>query len=145
MVVEAGKQISIEYTLSIDPEGVVDTNVDSDPLTYVQGSQQIVPALEKALEGKAVGDTVDVSIDPKDGYGERSEEAFQEVSKSQVPVEAQKVDTVLQGHDNEGGVVNARVSEVRDETVLLDFNHPLAGKTLQFSVKILDIQERPVS
>ena len=97
------------------------------------------------MEGKAVGDTVDVSIDPKDGYGERSEEAFQEVSKSQVPEEAQKVDTVLQGHDNEGGVVNARVSEVRDETVLLDFNHPLAGKTLQFSVKILDIQEQPVS
>ena len=49
MVVEAGKQISIEYTLSIDPEGVVDTNVDSDPLTYVQGSQQIVPALENGL------------------------------------------------------------------------------------------------
>lgn len=145
MVVETGKKISIEYTLSIESEGVVDTNVDSDPLIYVQGSQQIVPALEKALEGKAVGDTVDVSIDPKDGYGERSEEAFQEVSKSQVPVEAQKVDTVLQGQDNEGGVVNARVSEVRDETVLLDFNHPLAGKTLQFSVKILDIQEQPVS
>ena len=145
MVVEAGKKISIEYTLSIDPEGVVDTNVDSDPLTYVQGTQQIVPALEKALEGKAVGETVEVTIDPKDGYGERSEEAFQEVNKSQVPEEAQKVDTVLQGHDNEGGVVNARVSEVRDETVVLDFNHPLAGKTLQFSVKILGIQEQPVS
>jgi FKBP-type peptidyl-prolyl cis-trans isomerase SlyD len=139
MVVEEGKQISIEYTLSIDPEGVVDTNVDSDPLTYVQGTQQIVPALEKALEGKAVGDTVDVSIKAKDGYGERSEEAVQEVNKSQVPEEAQEVDTVLQGRNNEGGVVNARVAEVRDETVLLDFNHPLAGKALQFSVKILDI------
>lgn len=145
MVVEAGKQISIEYTLSIDPEGVVDTNVDSDPLTYVQGTQQIVPALEKALEGKAVGETVEISIDPKDGYGERSEEAFQEVNKSQVPEEAQKVDIVLQGRDEKGGVVNARVAEVREETVLLDFNHPLAGKTLQFSVKILDIQEQPVS
>ena len=145
MVVETGKQISIEYTLSIDPEGVVDTNVDSDPLTYVQGTQQIVPALEKALEGKKVGESVEVTIAPKDGYGERSEEAFQEVGKSQVPEEAQKADTVLQGHDNEGGVVNARVAEVKDDTVLLDFNHPLAGKTLQFSVKILDIQEQPVS
>ena len=145
MVVETGKQISIEYTLSIDPEGVVDTNVDSDPLTYVQGTQQIVPALEKALEGKKAGESVEVTIAPTDGYGERSEEAFQEVGKSQVPEEAQKADTVLQGHDNEGGVVNARVAEVRDETVILDFNHPLAGKTLQFSVKILDIQEQPVS
>ena len=145
MVVETGKQISIEYTLSIDPEGVVDSNVDSDPLTYIQGTQQIVPALEKALEGKKVGESVEVTINPKDGYGERAEEAFQEVDKSQVPQEAQKVDTVLQGHDKEGAVVNARVAEVRDKTVLLDFNHPLAGKTLQFSVKILDIQEQPVS
>lgn len=145
MAVEAGKQISIEYSLSIDPEGVVDSNVDSDPLTYVQGTQQIVPALQTALEGKNVGDTVEVSIDPKDGYGERSEEAYQEVSKSQVPEEAHQVNTILQGQDNQGGAVNARVAEVREETLLLDFNHPLAGKTLRFSVKILDIQEQPVS
>jgi len=62
-----------------------------------------------------------------------------------VPEEAQKVDIVLQGRDEKGGVVNARVAEVREETVLLDFNHPLAGKTLQFNVKILDIREQPVS
>ena len=141
MAVEAGKQISIEYTLSIEPEGVIDSNVDSDPLTYVQGTEQIVPALQKALEGKEVGDAVGVSIDPKDGYGERSEEAYQEVSKSQVPEGAHEVNTILQGQDNQGGVVNARVAEVREETLLLDFNHPLAGKTLQFSVKILDIQD----
>ena len=67
------------------------------------------------------------------------------MNKNQGPEEAQKVDTVLQGRDDKGGVVNARVAEVREETVLLDFNHPLAGKTLEFSVKILDIQEQPVS
>jgi FKBP-type peptidyl-prolyl cis-trans isomerase SlyD len=141
MIVETGKQISIEYTLSIEPEGVVDSNVDSDPLTYTHGSQQIVPALEKALEGMKVGETTEISIDPKDGYGERSEEAVQEVNKSMVPEEARKVGMVLQGQDNQGGVVNARVAEVKDETVVLDLNHPLAGKTLQFSVKVLDIQD----
>ncbi len=142
MVVEAGKQVSIEYTLSIEPEGVVDSNVDADPLTYVQGAQQIVPALEKALEGLNVGDTTEVSISPQDGYGERSEEALQEVSMSQVPEEARKVGVVLQGRDQSGGVVNARVAEIKDTTVVLDLNHPLAGKTLQFNVKILDIQEQ---
>ena len=142
MIVEAGKQVSIEYSLSIEPEGVVDTNVDSDPLTYVQGTQQIVPALEKALEGMEVGQTTEISISPQDGYGERSDEALQEVSKSQVPEEAQKEGVVLQGRDQNGGVVNARVAEIKDETVILDLNHPLAGKTLQFSVKILDIQEQ---
>jgi len=141
MVVETGKQVSIEYTLSIEPEGVVDSNVDSDPLTYVQGAQQIVPALENALEGMEIGETTEISISPLDGYGERSEKAFQEVDKSLVPKEARKVGTVLQGRDNKGGVVNARVSEVKDQTVVLDLNHPLAGKTLQFSVKVLDIQE----
>lgn len=141
MVVETGKRVSIEYTLSIEEEGVVDSNVGSDPLTFVQGNQQIVPALEKALEGMEVGATTEISISPQDGFGDRSEEAFQEVSKSLLPEEARKVDTVVQGHDQDGGVVNARVAEVRDETVVLDLNHPLAGKTLQFSVKILDIQE----
>ena len=141
MAVETGKQISIEYTLSIEPEGVVDSNVDSDPLTYVQGAQQIVPALEKALEGMEIGETTEISISPQDGYGERSEKAFQEVDKSLVAEEARKVGIVVQGRDDSGGVVNARVAEVKDETVILDLNHPLAGKTLQFNVKVLDIQE----
>ncbi len=141
MVVEKGKQISIEYTLSIEDEGVVDSNVDSDPLTYVQGAQQIVPALEEALEGLEVGETTEIRISPQDGYGEPSEEAFQEVNKSLVPEEARKVGIVLQGRDRSGRVVNARVAEVKDETVILDLNHPLAGKTLQFSVKVLDIQD----
>ncbi len=141
MIVESGKQVSIEYTLSVDPEGVVDSNVDSEPLTYVQGAQQIVPALEQALEGMKVGDTTEISIPPKEGYGERSEEAFREVSMSQVPEEAREVGTVVQGRDPMGGTVNARVAEVKEQSVLLDLNHPLAGRTLEFNVKILDIQE----
>jgi FKBP-type peptidyl-prolyl cis-trans isomerase SlyD len=141
MVVETGKQVSIEYTLRIEPEGVVDSNVDSDPLVFTQGAQEIVPALEKALEGMGVGETTEISIRPQDGYGERSEEAFREVRKQLVPEEARQVGIVLQGRDTDGGIVNARVAEVKDETVVLDLNHPLAGKTLQFSVKILDIRE----
>ncbi len=141
MVVETGKQILIEYTLSTEVEGLVDSNVESDTLSYIQGTQQIIPALEIALEGMEVGETKEVSITPKDGFGQRSEKALQEVDKSLVPEEARKVDVVLQGHDKGGGVIKARVAEVRDETVVLDLNHPLAGKTLQFNVKILNIQE----
>jgi len=141
MVVETGKQISIEYTLSIEPEGVVDSNRDSDPLTYIQGDQQIVPALQRALEGMEVGETKEVSISPKDGFGERSESAFREENKNLVPEKARKVGIGLRGRDERGGIVKARVAEVRDETVVLDLNHPLAGKTLQFSVRVLDIRE----
>jgi FKBP-type peptidyl-prolyl cis-trans isomerase SlyD len=141
MVVKTGKQVSIEYTLSIELEGVVDSNVNSDPLTYIQGDQQIVPALQRALEGMRVGETKEVSISPKDGFGEGSQSSFQEVNKNLVPEKARKVGIRLQGRDERGGIVKARVAEVRDETVVLDLNHPLAGKTLQFSVRILDIRE----
>ena len=141
MAVEKGKQVSIEYTLKIDEGEVVDTNVDSTPLTYVQGARQILPALENTLEGLEVGETKAVSIRPDEGFGERSEEAFQEVDKIIVPEEARKVDVQLQGRDNDGNTVNVRVAEVKDDTVVLDLNHPLAGKTLHFDVKVVDVQE----
>ena len=141
MVVEEGKQVSIEYTLSFDDGDEVDSNVGSDPLTYVQGAQQIIPGLEEALEGMQVGETKDVTIRPEDGFGDLSENAVQEVDKSIVPEEARKVGTQLQGRDDSGGVVNAHVTDVKDETVVLDLNHPLAGKTLHFNVKVLDIKE----
>ncbi len=141
MVVKEGKQVSIEYTLSIDDGDEVDSNVGADPLTYIQGDQQIVPGLEEALEGMEIGENKEVTIRPEKGFGERSEESFKEVEKSQIPEEARKVGVQLQGEDADGNVVNVRVAEVKDETVVMDLNHPLAGKTLHFKVKILDIQE----
>jgi len=141
MVVEEGKQVSIEYTLSIDDNDEADSNVGSDPLTYVQGAQHIVPGLEKALKGMQVGETKDVTIRPEDGFGDRSEDAFEEVDKSIVPEEARKVGAQLQGRDQNGGVVHARVTHVKEETIVLDLNHPLAGKTLHLNVKVLDIKE----
>jgi len=141
MVVEQGKQVSIEYTLRIDDGDEVDSNVGADPLTYVQGDQQIVPGLEEALQGMEIGDNKEVTIHPDKGFGDRSETRFKEVEKSQIPEEAQKVGVHLQGEDADGNIVNVRVTEVKDETVVMDLNHPLAGKTLHFNVKILDIQE----
>jgi FKBP-type peptidyl-prolyl cis-trans isomerase 2 len=134
----------MEYTLSIEPEGVVDSNVDSDPLTCIQGDQHIVPAPQRALEGMQVGETKEVSVSPKDGFGERSQRAFQEVNKNLVPEKARMVGIGHLGRDERGGIAKARVAEVRDETVVLDLNHPLAGKTLQFSVRVLDIREPSV-
>ncbi len=141
MAVEQGKQVSIEYTLRIDDGDEVDSNVGADPLTYVQGDQQIVPGLEEALQGMEIGENKEVTIHPDKGFGERSKESFKEVDKSQVPEEARKVGVQLQGEDADGNVVNVRVTEVKEETVVMDLNHPLAGKTLHFNVTILDIQE----
>lgn len=139
--VSAGMRVSVEYTLKLDDKAVFETNVGSEPFTYVHGSHQIVPGLERALEGMKVGESKQVTVAPEEGYGKVNQEAFLEIEKAQIPAEAHKVGTVLQGQAPSGQVVRARVSEIKDDKVVLDFNHPLAGKTLFFEVKVLDIQQ----
>ena len=135
-----GKFVSLEYTLTLDDKSVVESNVGKQPLIYTHGTQQIVPGLEKALEGLAVGDTKEVTVAPADGYGEKDPNALQEVQKTLLPSEALVVGTRLQGQTPDGHMVYPRVAEIKDDTVVLDFNHPLAGKTLHFAVKVVDIQ-----
>src|SRR5712691_10653610 len=139
--VAEGKLVSLEYTLTLDDKSVVESNVGAKPLTYTHGSHQLIPGLEKALEGMAVGDTKQVTVAPADGYGEPDPKALQEVQKQLIPPDALKVGARLQGKTPNGRTVYPRVAEVKEDTVVLDFNHPLAGKTLHFAVKILDITE----
>jgi FKBP-type peptidyl-prolyl cis-trans isomerase SlyD len=138
--VSAGTEVGIEYTLKLDETNVFDTNVGAEPLIYLQGSHQIVPGLEKALEGMKVGDIKQVTVKPEEGYGTVRAEAFLEIEKERVPQDARQVGAQIQGRAGNGQVVRARVAEIKDQTVILDFNHPLAGKTLYFEVKILSIQ-----
>ena len=136
-----GKSVSLEYTLTLDDDkSVVESNVGKQPLIYTHGTQQIVPGLEKALEGLAVGDTKEVTVPPAEGYGEKNPNALQEVQKQLIPPDALVVGTRLQGQAPDGHMVYPRVAEIKDNTVVLDFNHPLAGKTLHFDVKVLAIQ-----
>jgi FKBP-type peptidyl-prolyl cis-trans isomerase SlyD len=136
--VSKGKVISLEYTLKLEDNQVVDTNVGKDPLTYTQGANQIVPGVESALEGMAVGQAKHVVVAPSEGYGDRNPNALQEIPKQKVPEDV-KVGTQLQGKDTGGREVRPIVTEIKDDTVLLDFNHPLAGKTLFFDLKVVNI------
>ena len=138
--VTEGKNVSLEYTLTLDDKSVIESNVGKQPLIYTHGTQQIVPGLEKALEGLAVGDTKEVTVAPAEGYGEEDPNARQEVQKTLLPPDALVVGTRLQGQTPDGHIVYPRVAEIKDDTVVLDFNHPLAGKTLHFAVKVVDIQ-----
>jgi len=140
MTVSAGEEISIEYTLKLEDKTTVDSNVGGEPFKFIQGEHQVVPGLETALEGLKVGDKKTIKVVPKDGYGEVDPNAVQEVDKSRIPPEALVIGTPLEGTDPTGHPINARVSEIKEKTVILDLNHPLAGKTLFFDVKILDIQ-----
>ena len=90
-----------------------------------------------------IGNSKRVTIKPEEGYGVVNPEAFVEVKKEQIPEDALRVDAELQGRDASGRVFQVRVAEIRGQAVVLDFNHPLAGRTLRFEVKVLDIQRGP--
>lgn len=140
MAVSDGKEVAIEYTLTLGDDKVLDTNVGSDPLVYTHGQHQIIPGLEKALEGMTKGEQKTVTVAPEEAYGPVNPEAYYEIEKEKIPSDSLKVGSIVEGTDGTGRPLRARVSEIKDDTVILDFNHPLAGKTLQFDVKILDVR-----
>lgn len=138
--IEEGSIVSIEYTLTDQQGKVIDTNVGKEPLTFIQGAGQIVSGLEKELLGLKAGDEKKVRVKPEDGYGMPSQQAFQELPRETIPVEAQKAGASLMAKGPDGRAIPIRVHEVKEKTVVVDFNHPLAGKTLNFDVKIKDIK-----
>jgi FKBP-type peptidyl-prolyl cis-trans isomerase 2 len=139
-VIEDGRTVSIEYTLKLEDGTTADTNVGGDPLTYEQGAQQILPAFEREVAGMEVHDTREFTLAPEEAYGPVDPELRQEVAADVVPEEARREGAQLVSEDQAGNRRLVQVHEVRDETIVLDLNHPLAGEELYFEVKILDIQ-----
>ena len=135
-----GTQVSLEYTLTLEDKTVIESNVGREPMTYLQGAHEIVPGLEKALVGLTKGEKKHVVVKPSEGYGEVDPKAVQEVKKSMIPEQARKVGAQLEAKSPDGQSMFPMVMAVKDETVTLDFNHPLAGKTLIFDVKVLEIR-----
>lgn len=140
MTVSDGKMVSLEYTLTLEDQAVLDTNVGGAPLNFTQGSHQIIPGLEQALEGMKAGDSKKVKVKPQEGYGEVDPRGIQEIPIEQIPPDARKIGAQLQGKSPEGQVIRSVVREVKAQVVVLDFNHPLAGKTLYFDVTVLDVK-----
>lgn len=139
-VVEKGKKVSFDYTLTVD-NAVVDTSAGKAPLEFTQGDGMIIPGLAKQLEGMKVGEEKSVTVTPEEGYGPVDPKAIQEVPLKNFPAELKLVPGMpLQAKDKEGHVIAMRVKEVKKDTALMDFNHPLAGKTLNFKIKIVSIK-----
>lgn len=136
--VSNGKVISLEYTVKLEDGQVVDTNVGADPLTYTHGANQIIRGVESAVAGMAVGQAKQAVVSPAEGYGDVDHNAFTEVPRGKLP-QGIEVGTQLHGKDASGREIRPIVSAIKDETVLLDFNHPLAGKTLYFELKVVNI------
>ena len=141
MQVSENKVVSFHYTLKDDAGEVLDSSEGRDPLTYLHGAGNIIPGLEKALDGKDAGDHVDVSIAPEEAYGQRNDALIQSVPRSAF----EGVDEILPGMQFQAQTPNGMqiltVVKVEDDVVVVDGNHPLAGKTLHFSVDITDIRD----
>lgn len=141
MAIEDGRQVELQYTLTLAGTGeLVQTNVGDAPLSYVQGGGQILPALEQALLGHKADDEFEVSLAAVDAYGPVDPAAYREVELEQVPEEAREPGALLSAPGYQGSI---RVHEVRDDVVVLDFNHPLAGEDLKFKIKVLSVADRP--
>ncbi len=132
--------VAIDYTLRDTDGEVLDASPEGQPLQYLHGAGNIIPGLEKALEGKAAGDDVDVSIPPADAYGERDERLQQDVPKSMFEgVEQIEAGMRFQAQTQSGPQV-VTVAAVTGDQVTVDANHPLAGQTLNFKVKVSDVR-----
>jgi FKBP-type peptidyl-prolyl cis-trans isomerase SlyD len=138
--VREGSIASIEYTLMDEAGNVIESNVGKEPLTYIHGAGQIVPGLEKELYGMEVGEQKKIQVKPEEGYGLSDPKAVQEVLREKIPAEAQQVGATLMTKSADGRAIPTRIQEIREKTVVVDFNHPLAGKTLNFNVKVTDVK-----
>jgi FKBP-type peptidyl-prolyl cis-trans isomerase SlyD len=141
MKVGKGAVVGLDYKLHLGDGKVVDESLPGDPLFYLHGGGQIVPGLETALEGMEVGQSKQVVVAAKEGYGEHDARGVQEVPRSQFPpgVEPQ-AGMQFVAHDEDGEAMPIAVREVRGDTIVIDLNHPLAGKTLHFDVKVTEVR-----
>jgi FKBP-type peptidyl-prolyl cis-trans isomerase SlyD len=141
MKIENGNVVELEYSLHLGDGRVVDASAPGEPLTYLHGEGQIVPGLESALEGLSAGDRKEVVVDPAQGYGDHDPRGLQEVPRGAFPDGFQaQVGMELTAEGPSGEPVPFTIREVRLETILIDLNHPLAGKTLHFDVTVRGVR-----
>ncbi len=139
-VVANGKTVTMNYTLKVDGN-VVDSSNGKEPLQYTQGQHMLIPGLEKQLAGLKAGDKKHIEVKSDEAYGPVNDKLFMEVPRSSLPPDlTPKVGMVLQMQSAGGRPMPGVITEVKDKTIVLNFNHPLAGKDLSFDVEIVNVQ-----
>lgn len=139
MKITQDKVVDIEYVLKVQGE-VVDQSEPGEPLTYLQGHNNIIPGLERALEGKEPGDSLSVTVQPEDGYGERDEDNVQELPREDFEDDIE-VGAQYFAQSEDGSVTPFTVVGLQGEMVTVDFNPPLAGETLDFQVTVRSVRD----
>ena len=133
--------VTIDYKLHLGDGKYIEESEQDDPLVYLHGYEEIVPGLEKALEGKKAGDKVKATVSPEDGYGEYDPDSVEEVPRTDLPADLELVaGETITGTDPDGDEMDFLIKEVKKDTVVLDFNDPMAGKTLHFDVTVREVR-----
>lgn len=141
-LIQNGAVVSLAYTLKLANGEVIDYTEADDPLEYLHGADNIIPGLERELAGLKVGDQRDVRVAPADGYGEYDPTEVEEIPTKELPKGVNlKVGMVVAIPDEDGNLNEAMVREITASHVTLDFNHPLAGQPLFFSVEVVGLRE----
>lgn len=141
MNIEQGKVVSIDYTLKNSDGQILDSSEGQEPLPYLHGAGNIIPGLEAALDGKAEGDQLNAVIPPEEAYGQRDEAQIGKVARTDLQgVGEISVGTQLQAQTPEGPRIVV-VTDMDEESVTIDANHPLAGETLHFDVTVCDVRD----
>ena len=141
MAIKEGDIIKVEYTGTFDDSTIFDSTETNGgiPLKFEVGAGQIIPGFDKSVIGKSVGDEFNIRLEPSDAYGEYKEGMTQSISKDQFPPEQEpKAGLMILLMGPQGQPVPATIKEVEDDIVTIDLNHPMAGKILNFKVKIVE-------
>ena len=137
---KSGDTVRIHYTGTLDDGTQFDSSAGRDPLEFALGGGQVIPGFDSAVDGMAVGDSKTVTIPPEEAYGQRHEQLVQQVSRSALPDEIEPaVGMQLQSQSPEGQVMMLVVTEVEEESITVDANHPLAGQALTFDIELVEI------
>lgn len=135
--------VRLDYVLNIEERGEIERNKKGEPLEFIQGSGQIIPGLEKAIYGMYVGDEKEVVIEPPEAYGVYDPDDLVEVPRKSIPesIDLVEGEPLWIRESQTAEPSKAFISEVREESVVLDFNHPLAGETLYFWVRVAALRD----
>jgi peptidylprolyl isomerase len=137
---QSGSTVKVHYTGTLEDGTQFDTSHGREPLELTVGEGSVIPGFESAIVGMAAGDTKEVTLEPGDAYGDRHDQLVQTIGREQIPPELElEVGQQLQVKAPDGNVVVVTVADVADDSVTLDGNHPLAGKTLNFEIQLVEV------
>jgi FKBP-type peptidyl-prolyl cis-trans isomerase SlpA len=140
LTIGPGTQVTLHFALELEDGSVVDSNFDAEPVTFVMGDGNLLPGFEEALLGLQAGDEKSFVITPEKGFGGYNPENIQEFPRDQFPDDVELTEgLVLSFADAQNNEMPGVVQEFDERTVTVDFNHPLAGRDIEFSVRIIDV------